>query len=127
IVFLFLSSFIISLFLDLFKDKKYGFAIYFFFVLICIWNKQYILYLPLILYNMYLDLKAYTIIIFPLLLVNFSPLNLFLAILSIYLSIRTNQYNIALGKNKIIRDSLIEDTLYLKKYNEGLKINKEKN
>ncbi|NLJ78981.1 MAG: hypothetical protein GX329_06440 [Tissierellia bacterium] len=127
LVFLFLSSLILSLLLDLFQDRRYRSVIYIVFILACIWNGQYVSYLPLILYNLYLDFRLYALIVFPLLLIEPSILILALAILSIYLSAIANKYNILLDDNKIIRDSLIEDTLYLKKFNEQLKVDREKN
>lgn len=127
LVFLFLLGFTVSLLLELFHNHKHRSITYLIFILLCFWNKQFIFYLPLILYNIYLDFKLYSIFAFPLLLVSFSPLNLILSIMSIYLSASTNEHNKLLEINKVTRDSLIEDTLYLKRYNNQLKIDKEKN
>ena len=93
----------------------------------CFWNAKYMIFFPLILYNMYPDFKKYTLLALPLLLINPSILALLLAIMSLYLSIVTYKYNIMLEENKTIRDSLTEDTLYLRKYSEQLKVDREKN
>lgn len=127
IVFLFLTSFILSLFLDLFQNKKQKIFIYLIFIFICLLKDLYIFYIPLILYNMYLDFKVHTLIVIPLLFLRFSMINFFLSIISVYLSMMAERYHILLNENKITRDTLIEDTLYLKKYNEQLKIDREKN
>jgi signal transduction histidine kinase len=39
----------------------------------------------------------------------------------------TKKFNVFLDENKTVRDELKEDTIYLKKYNEQLKIDREKN
>lgn len=127
IVFLFLSSIIISLFLDLSSKKKYRMVIYLAFILMCFLDSQYVFYMPLILYNMYLDLRGYTAITLTLLLLHFSPLNLMIALLSIYLSARRDDYNRLLDSTKLTHDSLIEDKFYLRTNNEQLEKDKEKN
>jgi signal transduction histidine kinase len=47
--------------------------------------------------------------------------------ISLYLSIIRKKFNIFLIENKTVRDELKEDAIYLKKYNEQLKIDREKN
>jgi signal transduction histidine kinase len=47
--------------------------------------------------------------------------------ISIYLSIKTDEYNLVIEDSKITRDELREDTLSLRRYNEQLRIDKEKN
>lgn len=76
---------------------------------------------------MCLDFKVYTLFTLPLVLMNFSTINLLSSIGAVYLSIMTKKYNIILDENKVVRDDLKEDTFYLKKYNEQLKIDREKN
>ena len=127
LVIYFLVSLIISLALDLLNNKKIKIIIYASFLLTCFFYSLFIFYLPLILYNMYLDFKIYTIFILPLIFKNFSTPNLLVSIGSTYLSIMTLRYNLILNENKIVRDELKEDTLYLEKYNKQLKIDKEKN
>lgn len=127
LVFCFLITLIISLFLDLFQSKNLKLFIYFIFIALCFYDSLLIYYLPLILYNMYLDFEKYTILTVPLIFMNISVINLIVAIISVYLSIMRKKYNIVLNENKITRDELKEDALYLKKYNEQLKIDKEKN
>ncbi len=127
LVFYFLVSLIISLSLDLFSHKKKRIFISFIFIGLCLYDPLFIYYLPLILYNMYLDLGFYVIFAIPLILMEFSILNTIVAIISLYLSFIREKYNIFLNENKIVRDELKEDAIYLKKYNEQLKIDKEKN
>lgn len=127
IVPLFLLCLMVSLLLDLCSNPKYRYIIYISFVSMCIYNEEFLIYLPLILYNGYLDFKLYIIIISPLLFLNFSISNLVLSIITIYISATTDEYNRLLDTNKTIRDSLIEDALYLKKYSEQLNIDREKN
>lgn len=127
LVIYFLISLIISLILDLIKNRKIKSIIYIAFVIICFPYSLFIFYLPLILYNMYIDFKIYAIFTLPLVFKNFSVVNLFISIASVYLSIMTVRYSRILNENKIVRDELKEDTLYLEKYNKQLKIDKEKN
>lgn len=127
LVFYFLLSLIISLVLDLLSNKKQKIIVYFLFLIMCFSNSLFIFYLPLILYNMYLDFSIYTFFAIPIILIEFSPINLFIAIISIYLSIMTKKFNTILDENRITRDGLKEDAIYLGKYNEQLKIDREKN
>ena len=76
---------------------------------------------------MYLDLRGYTAITSLLLLLHFSPLNLMIALLSIYLSVRTDDYNRLLDSTKSTYNSLIEDKFHLRNDNEQLEKDKEKN
>lgn len=123
----FLISIIISLTLDLFNDKKIKSVIYILFIIIYFSNSLFTFYLPLILYNMYLDFGIYIILLLPLILMDFSIMNLIIYIISIYLSVMSKKFDTILNKNKTTRDELKEDTIYLKKYNEQLKIDREKN
>ncbi|SHI16066.1 sensor histidine kinase [Sporanaerobacter acetigenes] len=123
----FLISLIVSLALDLLDDKRIKSIIYLLFVILCFSHNLFVFYLPLILYNMCLDFKIYTLFTLPLVLMNSSIINLLSSIGAVYLSIMTKKYNIILDENKVVRDDLKEDTFYLKKYNEQLKIDKEKN
>lgn len=123
----FLISLVISLVLDLMDNKKIRTIIYFLFIIICFSNSSFILYFPLILYNVYLDFGIFTIFTLPLILMNFSIANLLLSITAVYLSTMTKKYNQILDENKTVRDELKEDTFYLEKYNKQLLIDKEKN
>lgn len=127
LVVLFLFSLIFSIVLDLLKDKKHRYIVYMTFAFSAFINHNFLLYLPLITYNIYQDFKEYTIVFFPLLLINPNSLNMILSILSLYLSYSTSLFNTLLTTNKETRDSLVENTLYLEKYNEQLKIDKAKN
>lgn len=127
LVIYFLISLICSLALDLFTNKKYRLFIYLFFIILCFTDNFFVFYLPLILYNIYLDFNIYSLLALILILINFSPVNLVVSIISIYLSIMTKEFNLILHENKITRDTLKEDALYLKRYNEQLKMDREKN
>lgn len=127
LVLFFLLSISISLVLDLLNPIKIKISIYILFLSLCFFNNTFIYYLPLILYNIYLDFHLYSFLITPLLLINFSLLNLFIAVSSIYLSFRTKHFNLFISENKLVRDKLKEDTIYLARYNEQLKIDREKN
>lgn len=123
----FLISIIISFPLDLIRHKYVRYFLSLLFIGLCIYDSAYTYYLPLILYNLYLDFDYYIFLVFPLLLIHFSLLGLFISITSVYMSINTHRYNIFIDENKIVRDELKEDTIYLRRYNEQLKIDKEKN
>ena len=123
----FLISLIVSLVLDLCKSRKIRNILYFSFLILYTYDHLFIYYLPLILYNMYLDFNLYVFLIFPLILLDFSFMNLAVSSISVYLSTMTNNFTAFLNQNKIVRDELKEDAIYLKKYNEQLKIDREKN
>ncbi len=127
LVLYFLISIIISFSLDLVQNKRIRYLLSFIFIGLCIYDSSYVYYLPLILYNLYLDLGPYSLFLSPLFLINFSLLGIFTSITSVYLSISSHRYNLLIEQNKIVRDELKEDTIYLKRYNEQLKIDKEKN
>ncbi len=123
----FLISIIISLSLDLLGNKRIKAILYISFIMMCFFYSPFILYMPLILYNMYLDFGGYIIFILPLILMDIYVPNLFICITSVYFSVMTKKHRLILDENKIVRDELKEDTLYLEKYNKQLKIDKEKN
>ena len=127
LVLFFLISIIVSLALDLFNSKKIKAIIYIFFLILCFYNNFFIYYLPLIFYSMYLDFKQYSLFMLPLLLIDASIINLLITVLSIYFTYTTNKFNLFIDQNKVVRDELKEDAIYLRKYNEQLKIDKEKN
>ncbi|WP_158016413.1 sensor histidine kinase [Tissierella creatinophila] len=76
---------------------------------------------------MYLEFNFHSLLVLPLLFVNFSIINLLISTISIYFSHMTKGFNLFLNENKMIRDGLKEDAIYLRKYNEQLKIDREKN
>lgn len=123
----FLIGAIISIILDLVHNRKFHIFIYSLFIALCFLNHTFILYFPLVLYNIYLDFNFYTILFLPLIFIKFSIGNLIVSIISIYFSLISIKYNTLLEENKIVRDNLTEDNIYLKKYNEQLQIDKEKN
>ena len=127
IVFYLLFSIIISFSLDLITDKNLRFGIYTIFLGLFLYDSTFIYYLPLILYNLYIDLKNYSLISMISILFHISPIFILTSFLSFYLSKNTNEFYKSVEENKIVRDELKEDAIYLKKYNEQLKIDKEKN
>ncbi len=127
LVLTFLVSLIFSTLLDLLHDKRFRIAIYALFFIIYFFNDLIVFFLPLILYNSVIELKAYSLLYLPLILIDVSPLNILISMISIYLSIKTDEYNRVIEDSKITRDELREDTLSLRRYNEQLRIDKEKN
>lgn len=127
LAFYFLASIIFSLTLDLFDKKRAKLIVYTLFLILCFSNTLFVFYLPLILYNMYIDFGLYILFTLPLILMDFSPMNFFISIVSVHIAAMTKKHNIILDENKTVRDELKEDTLYLEKYNEQLKIDREKN
>ncbi len=128
LAFYFFISLILSLLLDLLHTKKRRIFLYILFIMLCFFDNLFIFYLPLILYNIYLDFGIYTTILVTPLILMISPItNLMVSIISIYFSEMSKKYKIILTENKIVRNKLTEDNIYLKKYNEQLKIDKEKN
>ena len=122
-----LVSLILSLILDLLSKKKKRGFFYILFLILCFSREIFVFYLPLILYNFYLDFGLYFLLITPLFFKNPSVSNFMLSLISIYFADMSRKYNILLEKNKTVRDELVEDNIYLKKYNDQLKIDREKN
>lgn len=127
IVFFFLISLIFSIILDLISHKTIKILIYFLFLTLCLYENTFIFYLPLILYNLYLDFNFYSLLAFSFFLIDFHLFNILLSFISIYLSSQTRNFSHFINENKLIRDDLKEDTIYLKKYNKQLQIDREKN
>ncbi len=127
LVIYFLIALMLSLALDLFSHKKVRIFLYFIFFFLSFSFPLFLYYLPLILYNLYIDYGLYILLSIPLLLMDLSLLGIFTSCISIYLSIMTKSFNHLQNQNKAVRDELKEDTIYLKKYNEQLKIDREKN
>ena len=126
VVFL-LVSIILSLLLDLVNFKNLRIFIYIVFITLCFYNNFFIYYLPLILYNMYLDLGIYSLFSFILILTSSHPTNFFAGFIALYFTITSDKFYTFVEENKIVRDELKEDAIYLRKYNEQLKIDREKN
>ncbi|HEY8363302.1 MAG TPA: histidine kinase [Tissierellaceae bacterium] len=127
LVFYFLVSLIISVALDLIPKKQIRFYLYICFLGFIIYDQLFVYYIPLILYNLYLDLKLYSLLALLLLLLDFSIINLICSVISVYLSMMRKKFEMLLWENKTTRDELKEDAIYLKKYNEQLKKDREKN
>ncbi len=126
-VFFFLISIFISTSLDLIKEKKYRYIFYFIFLGLVFYNNTFLYYLPLIFYNLYLDFGNYSLFSLFLILINFSPIILIITFLSLYFSHSTNTIENMVSEYRLKRDSMKEDTLFLKKYNEQLTLDREKN
>lgn len=127
LVLFFLVSIIISFSLDLIKYKRMKILIYIIFLGLCFYDNFFIYYLPLILYNGYLDFRIYSFLGLSLTYINFSIVNLCISLISTYFSFMTENFNVFFNENKVIRDELKEDAIYLKKYTEQLNVDKEKN
>ena len=127
LVFLLLFSMTISLLLDLSGKKEYRMGIYTVFILMCLIDPQYMSYMPLIIYNMSIDLRAYTAITFIFIFLHFSPLNFITALLSVYLSARTDDYHRLLASTKSTHNALIEHQFHLRSHNEQLEKDSDKN
>lgn len=126
VVFL-LISIVISVSLDLFSNKKYRYILYFLFLFLIFYNNVFLYYLPLIFYNLYLDFKYYSLFSFGLLLIDLSPIILIINLISLYFAYSTDTVENIVLEYRTMRDNLKEDTLYLKKYNEQLTLDREKN
>lgn len=123
----FLISIVISISLDLVTHKKYRYILYCLFVVLIFYNNIFLYYLPLIFYNLYLDFKYYSLFSLTLLLIHFSPIILIINFISLYFSHSTDTVENIVSEYRSMRDNLKEDTLYLKKYNEQLTLDREKN
>lgn len=123
----FLISILISISLDLLTKDKYRYVLYTLFMVLIFYNNTFLYYLPLIFYNLYLDFKYYSLFSLSLLLKGFSPIILIINFLSLYFSYNTDRADNIVLEYRTIRDNLKEDTLYLKKYNEQLTLDREKN
>ena len=123
----FLISIILSISLDLIIDKKYRYIIYLLFSLLVFYDNNFLFYFPLVLYNLYTDFKYYSLIFFFIFFTKPFPMVLILSVMALYLSQSTEKIEAILKENRNIRDELKEDTLYLRKYNEQLKLDREKN
>lgn len=126
LVFYLLISVIFSTSLDLAKSRKFRALVSILFIGLSVYDPAFINYLPLILYNLYLDYKFYIIFTIPIFFISFSLLNLIVAFISVYMSITADSYKLFVDDNIIMRDNLKEDALYLRKYNEQLKVDREK-
>lgn len=127
LAFYFLISIVLSITLDLLAKKKYRYFVYLLFVILVFYDNIFLFYFPLIFYNIYIDFKFYSIFFLLLIFIDFHPIILVISTLSLYLSNSTNKMENIIIEDRNVRDSLKEDALYLKKYNEQLIVDKEKN
>lgn len=123
----FLIVIIISVTLELTNNKRIKIALYVTFYILAISFEPFLLYIPIVLYNLYNDFHIFTILYLPLLAINFSLENTILSIFSVYIAIITSKINEVIEENKISRDKIREDALLLEKYNKQLIKDREKN
>ena len=104
----FLIVLIISFSLDLVANKKYRLAFYFLFLILLVPINQFIFYLPLVLYNLYLDFKIFSVLAMLPMFNNFSLLNILISLVSVYFSIKTDEFHNIIEDNNTIQDELRE-------------------
>lgn len=126
-VYYLLISVVFSLALDLIFRDRYRYILYLLFTLLVFYDSMFLFYLPLLIYNIYKDFRFYSVFFLLLIFTDFNPIVLVLSLLSLYLSQSTYEVEKIIWENRSIRDNLKEDTLYLKKYSEQLKLDREKN
>lgn len=122
-----LLALIISISLDLIDYKKIKNIIYVLFIFLAITDANFLALSPIILYNLYIDKQVTSLSIILLFFIRKNFILAFISLLSIYLSHNRYDYVRSLEKNKSIRDDLKEDTISLKKFNEQLIREREKN
>lgn len=127
LAFYFLIAIVLSITLDLLTNKKHRYFIYLLFAILVFYDNVFLFYFPLIFYNIYIDFKFYSIFFLLLVFMDFHSIVLVLSMLALYLSNSTNKMETIIIEDRNVRDSLKEDALYLKKYNEQLMVDKEKN
>ena len=123
----FLIVLIISSALELVNDKRIKAILYAIFIASSLLYEIFILYIPIILYDLYGDFNLFVLLAIPLLFSAFHPANILLSIFSVYISMVTRKQNEILEENIRARDKIKEDSLLLEKYNEQLKKDREKN
>lgn len=122
----FLICLSISLGLDLIENKKVRVAIYSIFAILCFFHPIYLLYTPLIIYNLFSDYGNLSYVLILHNLITPSIPNILLCFLAVYISYTNHTYDALLEESTTIRDGLKEDALHLKKYTDQLSIDKEK-
>ena len=100
--------------------------LYIAFAILCLFNQVFILYIPIIAYNLIKDFRFYSIILLPMLFSSFYLENIILTILSAYISFISDKQAYLIAENLRTRDKYKEDSLLLEKYNEQLKKDREK-
>lgn len=123
----FLIVLIISSLLELIENRNVKLFLYAFFAALTLFNQPLIMYVPLIVYDLYEDFKWFIILAMPLIFVDFYVENLMFSIFTAYISIITSKQNETLEENIRARDKIKEDSLLLQKYNEQLRKDREKN
>ena len=127
LVLYFLITLIFSSLLEIINTEQIRIPFYIGFVLLCIYNQIFLLYIPLVAYDLFKDYKFYAFISIPLTFVDFYPENLILFLFSAYISIINTKQIEIIEENLRTRDKIKEDSLLLGKHNEQLKKDKEKN
>ena len=116
----------LSLGLDLVKNKYIKIFIYLSFFSLSLFFKGFEVYLPLLIYNLYMDYKNLALITFLYTLLLARPMIFILSILSIYLSHERLAYQDYVTINTSLKDKLREDTFNLKSYSETILARKDK-
>lgn len=98
LVYYFLISLIISIGLDLLSKRRIRFFFYLVFLGLIVYDSLFIYYFPLILYNLYIDLNFHSLLAIPVILLDFSIINLISSTISLYLSIMTDKFEVLLRK-----------------------------
>jgi len=122
----FLIVLIVSSLLELVDTKKVKGLLYICFTALSLFYKPLIMYVPLIVYDLYGDFKWTIVLALPLIFMDFYVENLLFSIFTAYISIITCKQNEILKENIRARDKIKEDSLLLQKYNEQLKKDREK-
>ena len=126
LVLYFLIGIIFSSLFEVISSINIKLLIYITFALLCVFEKTFVLYIPIITYNLIKDFGFYWILLVPLLFSNFYIENLILTVFSVYVSyINIKHSDLVLDYVKT-RDKFKEDSLLLEKYNDQLKKDKEK-
>lgn len=123
----FLIVIIIASLLELTDNKRIKALLYIIFGTLSISYRLFILYIPIFIYNLYMDFGLYVAFMAPLIFIDFHPVNLLLSMLSAYISIMAKEQSKILEENIRARDKIREDSLLLEKYNEQLNKDREKN
>ena len=123
----FLIVIIISSLLEIVDSKKIKGFLYILFGAMALYYELFVLYIPVVVYDLHDDFNIFTVFTVPLIFTNYYPINLLLSIISVYISIITKKHKEILEENIKARDKIREDSLLLEKYNEQLKKDREKN
>ena len=126
LVLYFLIGIIFSSLFEVISSINIKLLIYITFALLCVFEKTFVFYIPIITYNLIKDFGFYWILLVPLLFSNFYIENLILTVFSVYVSYINIKHSDLVLEYVKTRDKFKEDSLLLEKYNDQLKKDKEK-